>query len=86
MGKSLLLYWNNIITRLVHEVKLEFHKCLSSELELPSRSLHGHMDHVEAFSLKYFQKKKNSLHTMQIVQLKDQSLHTCIDLSPLIRR
>jgi hypothetical protein len=85
MGKSLLLYWNNIITRLVHEVKLEFHKCLSSELELPSRSLHGHMVHVEAFSL-ISQKKKNSLHTMQIVQLKDQSLHTCIDLSPLIRR
>ena len=85
MGKSLLLYWNNIITRLVHEVNLEFHKCLSSELELPSRYLHGHMVHVEASSL-IFQKKKNSLHTMQIVQLKDQSLHTCIDLSPLIRR
>ena len=60
MGKSLLLYWNNIITRLVHEVNLEFHKCLSSELELPSRYLHGHMVHVEAFSLISPPKKKQS--------------------------
>ena len=105
MGKSLLLSWINLIARLVHEVvnlEFQFHKCLSSELELPSKiPSHGPRRTVQsylpkkkkAFSLLLFhfffssKRKKKMFSSMpcRLFNWRINPLHTCIDLSALIR-
>ena len=104
MGKSLLLSWINLIARLVHEVvnlEFQFHKCLSSELELPSKiPSHGPRRTVQSYlpkkkslqstPLSFFlssKRKKKMFSSMpcRLFNWRINPLHTCIDLSALIR-